>query len=625
MRGIDPRLDLALAARHRAGSSRLRTALSFMTGSSPRLTPLAHPLIPMSKKILRPLAMLLGLGLVPACPADTATTTDTDTDTDAATSGTSSTPTTSATSGTSEPTSTTAEPTSTTGTTTTADPTTGGDSTSTGDSTTGGDSSTGEPVETLCTRLGGPAEGGIKDLVTSFLGGVLVDERINGYFLNSDVDGGNLLKTVGEQLGVAAECPGVEYSGLPMKEAHAGLKISQQDFLDFAEDFQAALDAHQASHPALTDADKTTILDLLGGLSPDIVEDPTSDMTVYQRVGRKPSIKALIGAPDAADSFIGVVAADATINSFFANSDFARLGTCLTRQVGGIDGPIKYGAEVDSPGPGIDDGVSAVAPCRDMVSAHADLQDADMNPIMYDDFVGLVADLVTAMTTAGVADADQTAILAALGPLCDQIVAGNAEKNKCPGNSKTELVQADALALAIPDGAYDGTLGSMLCHEFMLGADPDGIAFYGDVAVTTAIDHTWVGDLTLKVKSPTDKLLTVFNRPGGALLPDNGSSCCGDSSNLAKDFPLSFKNSGGFDPAIMGKTLGTGQIVCKDDAQCDYKPNHGLGPGLDFTDFLGDVVEGKWTVCLGDSENGDPGMVDALGLEFTRVKYDPKG
>ena len=133
-----------------------------------------------------------------------------------------------------------------------------------------------------------------------------------------------------------------------MKEAHACLKISQQDFLDFAEDFQLALDAHQVSHPDLTDADKTAILDVLAGLAP--------------------AIQALIGATDAPESFIGVVAADATINTFFANSDFARLATCLTRQVGSIDGPIKYGAEVDSPGPGVDDGVSAVNPCRDMVS-----------------------------------------------------------------------------------------------------------------------------------------------------------------------------------------------------------------------------------------------------------------
>ena len=577
----------------------------------------------MHKKILRPLAMILGLGLLPACPADTATT-EGDTDTDAATSGTSTAPTTDVTtSGPDLTTSSTGEPTTTESTANTTADTTA--EPSTGDASTG-DSSTGEPVTDLCTRLGGPGEGGIADLVSGFLGTVVVDERINGYFLNSDVDGGHLLTTVSEQLGVAAECPGIEYSGLSMVEAHAGLKISQQDFLDFAEDFQIALDAHQAAHPELTDDDKAAILTVLGALSPDIVEDPTDDMTVYQRVGRKPAIKALIGDPDSAESFVGVVAANPAINSFFANSDFLRLNTCLTRQVAGIDGPIKYGAEVDSPGPGVDDGVSAVNPCRDMVSSHADLQDADMNPITYDDFVSLVTDLITAMTTAGVTDGDQAAILGALGPLCDQIVAGNLEKNKCPGNSKVDAVSVAALATAIPDGAYDGTLNSMFCHEFVLPNDPiDGLEFYSDATLTMGVDHTWLGDLTLKVQSPAAKILTVFNRPGGPVLPDNGSSCCGDNSNLAKSSPLTFKNTGSFDPLVMGKTISPNLVVCKDDSQCDFKPNHGLGPGLDFGDFLGDVVEGSWLVCLGDSEVGDPGTVDALGLEFTRVKYDPKG
>ena len=577
----------------------------------------------MHKKILRPLAMTLGLGLLPACPADTAAT-ETVTATDAASSGTN------MASSTDTPTSGTGAPTGSTGAPTTTDSSQSTtDSTSTADTATEpstGDSSTGEPLDNLCMRLGGPGQGGIEDLVGSFLGTVLGDQRINGYFLNSDVDAGNLLKTVSEQLGVAANCAGVVYSGLEMKEAHAGLKISQQDFLDFAADFQVALDAHQVAHPLLVDDDKTTILGVLGDLAPDIVEDPTSDLTVYQRVGRKPAIQGLIGAPDVAESFIGVVAADVAINSFFAASDFIRLNTCLTRQVAGIDGPVKYGLEVGSPAAGVDEGVSAVNVCRDMASSHAGLLDADMNPITFDDFVSLVTDLITAMTTAGVAAPDQMAILDALAPLCDQIVAGNLERNKCPGNSKVELVEASALALPVPDGAYDGTLGSMICHEFNLGNDPiDGIEFYGDVTLGVGLDHTWVGDLTLRVMNPKGKLLTVFNRPGGPLLPDDGTSCCGDSSNLAKDHPLTFKNSGAFDPAIIGKSIGSGQIICKDDAQCEYKPNHGLGPGLDFNDFLGDTVEGSWMVCLGDSEVGDPGILDAINLSFTRVKHDPTG
>jgi len=567
----------------------------------------------MHAQILRPLALSAGFTLVTACLPGPATSTEGDTELTAAGSSTGATPTTGAATGSSTGEPTTAEPTTAEpGTGTTAEPSTG-------------DASTGEPPSELCAQLGGPGEGGIQDLVDGFLGALLVDPRINGYFLNQDLDAGELRRTLTEQLGVIAGCPGARYSGRGMQEAHAGLKISQQDLLDFVADFQLALAVHQAVHPELGDDGRAELLAALSGLAPEVVEDPTGKLTIYQRVGRKPAIQALVGGPDAPDSFLGIVAADPAINGFFGGSDWTRLATCLTRQLAGIDGPVHYGAEVDSPGPGVDEGVAAASPCRDMLAAHEGLLDANSDPISFEDFATLVADLGAAMTAAKVTEPDQQAILAALAPLCDAIVAGNFERNKCPGSSKLEIVEVSGLQLPLADGAYDGSLASMVCHTFDVAADPDGVAYYGDLALTVGLDHVWVGDLTLKLVGPSGHVLTVFNRPGGPQLPDDGSGCCGDSSNLDKAFPLTFKNGGAFAPANMGKTLGTNGIICKDDFECEFKPEPGAGPGLDFTDFVGEPVEGAWKVCLGDSNPGDPGVLDALRLAFTRLRHDPKG
>jgi len=585
----------------------------------------------MHKKTLNPLSSKLGLGLLfvglspvlAACPAASGITTEaTDTDTGSSTEDPTNDPTNNPTNNpTNEPTTgtpTTGTPDTDTGTSTdptatTADPTTDTDT----------DSTTGTP-DNLCSRLGGAGDGGIKDLVTDFVvNGVLLDEKINGYFLNADVDGGALIGLVTDQLGEAAECPGVTYGGMNMKDAHAGLKISDQDFNDFAGDFVVALDAHQGNHPELTDADKTTILDLLGGFKADIVEDATNDLTVYQRVGRKPAIKTLIGAPDVAESFVGVVAANAAINTFFAASDFVRLNTCLTRQVAGIDGPTKYGQEVDSPGAGVDEGVAAASPCRDMVSSHESLMDADMTTITIDDFGALVSDLVTAMGTAGVAADDQTAILGALGPLCDQIVVGAAEKNKCMGNGEDELVEATDIATPLLDDAYDGTLETMVCTDIVITDNPD-LQFVANVQLTVGMDHTYVGDVTIKVQSPTGTILTVLQRPGNSTLPDNGMSCCNDNSDLNKGFPITFKNGGTTDASKMGATLPTAGVICKDDSFCEYNPKHLAGPGVDFNDFLGEVPSGAWKVCVGDSNKNDLGTLDYIGLTVSKVKFDPK-
>ncbi len=297
--------------------------------------------------------------------------------------------------------------------------TTGGTSTSSaGSSTTSAETSA---TDTTCDHLGGME--GIAKLVDNFLGLVVNDDRINAYFLKNDLDFTRLAGCVTDQLGMATGCVDVAYTCKPMLEAHADLGISTNDFMDFAEDFTIAWDLHAAVNPDVTPEDYEAVLAVFASIAPEIVEDADSNLTVYQRVGRKPNIKALVGDPNEADSFVALVAADATINGFFGATDFARLNTCLTRQIQGLDGPDTYGRERDGLPIGIDPGASQANPCRDMVTAHAALIDPnDAMGISLVDFVALVDHLGTAMTTAEIATADQDLIRAELGALCPMIV-----------------------------------------------------------------------------------------------------------------------------------------------------------------------------------------------------------
>jgi hypothetical protein len=282
----------------------------------------------------------------------------------------------------------------------------------------------------LCTHLGGME--GVGKLVALFLGQLQIDDRINAYFLTSDVDYVRLGTCVAAQLGEAAECANVEYECMPMKDAHKDLRISMLDFLDFAADFGVAWDMHRAINAVpVTDADKTAVLDLLADMADDIVEDAPGTATVYQRVGRKPNIKTLIGDPGVPGSFVANVAADITISVFFDATDFERLNTCLVRQVQGIDGPATYGKERDDFPPGVDPGVSAKTPCLSMTDAHAALMDStDGLGVQYIDFTALVDALDLAMTTAAVTQNDQALIIGALAPLCPMIVT--VDPASCP-------------------------------------------------------------------------------------------------------------------------------------------------------------------------------------------------
>jgi truncated hemoglobin YjbI len=267
---------------------------------------------------------------------------------------------------------------------------------------------------TLYDRLG--QESGIRTVITDFVGRVVTDQKINGYFLNKSVDGGRLVdclvKQVGNASGGPQKYPDPDAGCRDMKAAHVGLGISQIDFDDLVGHLVAALTA-----AGVAGDDITTIASVLAPLAPDIVEDPGNSSTVYQRVGRKPAIIGVI------DAFVATVAADGRINGFFAAAAgdatrLARLKTCLVRQVASIDGPIKYGEEVTTP---MDPGVTAETPCADMLSSHQSLTNNGVG-ISIEDFNALVEDLVMVLDAGKVPTADKQALLGALGPLCPMIV-----------------------------------------------------------------------------------------------------------------------------------------------------------------------------------------------------------
>jgi truncated hemoglobin YjbI len=260
--------------------------------------------------------------------------------------------------------------------------------------------------DALFRRLG--ADGGIRTVMTDFVGRVAKDPRINGYFLNAGVSPVRVIECLVIQVGALTGGPFTYPSAgcRDMKAVHRGMNISMADFQDTAGHLVAALTAArvaQADINAIVAAVLTTV--------PDIVEDPGNNRSVYHRVGRKPAIDTVVAA------FMRDVFNDPRINGFFAGVNADRLRTCLTRQVCGIDGPCQYGKEVD----GAEPGVSSQNFCKDMRTSHQGIN----NPraITKADFDTLVGVLVGVLDRAGVPATDKQAVLAALGPACREIVA----------------------------------------------------------------------------------------------------------------------------------------------------------------------------------------------------------
>jgi hemoglobin len=121
--------------------------------------------------------------------------------------------------------------------------------------------------KTLYDNLG--KKKGITAVVDDFVGRCAADSRINGFFKATAADPKRLAKfkmNLVDQICQASGGP-CKYTGKSMKEAHTGMGISSADFNALVEDLVAALDKFKVA-----EADKNTLLGVLGPMKSDIVE-----------------------------------------------------------------------------------------------------------------------------------------------------------------------------------------------------------------------------------------------------------------------------------------------------------------------------------------------------------------
>lgn len=123
--------------------------------------------------------------------------------------------------------------------------------------------------KTLYDNLG--KKKGITAVVDDFVGRCAADSRINGFFKATAADPARLAKfkmNLVDQICQASGGP-CKYTGKSMKDAHAGMGVSTADFNALVEDLVAALDKFKVA-----EADKNTLLGVLGPMKSDIVEKP---------------------------------------------------------------------------------------------------------------------------------------------------------------------------------------------------------------------------------------------------------------------------------------------------------------------------------------------------------------
>jgi subtilisin-like proprotein convertase family protein len=174
-------------------------------------------------------------------------------------------------------------------------------------------------------------------------------------------------------------------------------------------------------------------------------------------------------------------------------------------------------------------------------------------------------------------------------------------------------------AVAIPDNAYNGTLGSMASVPLLI---PIRGAIQ-DVNVTLGITHSWIGDLTIKLQSPAGTIVTLLSRPGWLEPADDGSDGGNgaDSSDLSASFLITYDDSQATSAETMGSLLAATGVVCQNDSVCAYAPNSGAASSGTLSLFNGQNASGTWTLYVGDAGDGDSGTISQFSL--TVVTPDP--
>lgn len=170
-----------------------------------------------------------------------------------------------------------------------------------------------------------------------------------------------------------------------------------------------------------------------------------------------------------------------------------------------------------------------------------------------------------------------------------------------PGGATT--VTYAGPVVAIPDNNATGVNIPLTVSGASGGVSDLNLRLDGSVcstavgATTVGVDHTWVGDLTFKLKSPANTSVTFINRPGGS--NNDGNNFC---QTLLDD-------QGGF--SSIGSITAAG---------APYTGS--FSPQSPFGAFNGESANGAWTLNVSDNASQDTGSVRAFSLIFTAWACD---
>lgn len=172
---------------------------------------------------------------------------------------------------------------------------------------------------------------------------------------------------------------------------------------------------------------------------------------------------------------------------------------------------------------------------------------------------------------------------------------------------------------AIPDGGYNGTFASMATKTASV-SNPAGLLIGGIRVKVNNLNHTWTGDLTMKLQGPGGQIFGLQSRAGLAEGGDGAGFCCGSSSDLI-NASITYTDAG----AVSAENMGAAGNVSGTTAT--FSPAKGaiVSPFTSFATLAASfansqAANGTWTLGIGDGSLSDAGNYASFSIEFDLVQ-----
>jgi subtilisin-like proprotein convertase family protein len=144
------------------------------------------------------------------------------------------------------------------------------------------------------------------------------------------------------------------------------------------------------------------------------------------------------------------------------------------------------------------------------------------------------------------------------------------------------------------------------------------------VSIDLMLNHTWVGDLEIVLRSPGGVELTLMARPGNSRPEGDFGSPPGDNADFVAANPITFSDAATTSAEDMGSVNVTAGVVQTSSYFPD--PTDWDTDIASFAEFVGDPAAGAWQIQIRDyNANGNTGELVGWTLHILAIPEPSTG